>query len=95
VLCCQITRPVFELAFVEYSNSVWWHRVPAIVLSAREAHVSNHTDQTAARDQRPGTVAPHLIELGEEILVVLNVAIWPSESLYSFRVQYGGEVTTR
>jgi len=50
------------------------HGVPAIVLSAREAHIPNYADQATARDQRPETVAPHLIELGEEILVVLNVA---------------------
>jgi len=48
--------------------------VPAIVLSAREAHISNHADQAAARSQRPETVAPYLIDFGEEIVVVLDVS---------------------
>ena len=50
------------------------HGVPAIVLSAREAHISNHADQAAARSQRPETVAPYLIDFGEEIVVALNMA---------------------
>ena len=50
------------------------HGVPAIIFSAREAHISNHTDKATARDQRPEAVVSHLIELGEEIVVVLNVA---------------------
>ena len=50
------------------------HGVPAIILSARETHIPHHADQAAARRQRPETVAPYLIDFGEEIVVVLDVS---------------------
>jgi hypothetical protein len=54
--------------------------MPAIA-AAREAYVANHTDETAARDQRAESVTPNVIQLIQKPLVVSEVpqlirAIW-------------------
>lgn len=48
--------------------------VPATVLSAREAHVPDDADQTAAGHEGSVAVLPHAIQFGEELLVVGYVA---------------------
>src|SRR5579883_78354 len=50
------------------------HRMAAIVLPPRKAYIPDHTDQPAAGHKSTVAVSPHLVELFQEIVVVLDVS---------------------
>jgi len=51
--------------------------VATLVLTPGETHVTNDADQSPARDEYPMAVLPHLVELGQELLVIFNVPELP------------------
>src|SRR5689334_19056687 len=53
------------------------NRVPAVILSPREADVADNDDESAARDQYSLAMRPDFVELGEETVVVFDVAQLP------------------
>ena len=67
----------------------------ALVFPARKADVANDANETASRYKRVEASLPNSIQLVQELVIVSDVTQLPFTTLYSFSVQYGGDVTTR
>lgn len=47
--------------------------VPPVVLPPREAHVADHADKAPARNERAEAMRPHLVQLFQKLIVVLDM----------------------
>ena len=70
------------------------HIVTAALL-AWHADIAHHATNAAARDQDARAFNPNSIKLIKKVVVIVIAPSCRSFGEYSFRVQYGGEVTTR
>lgn len=64
-----------ERAAVLLDRSVQRHYgMPAVILSAGKADIADDTNEAASRNQRAEAMRPYLVKLGQELLVVNDVA---------------------